>query len=386
MKIKFSKHDLSKALNTVTPTIGKGDDLSAHFVFRVGEEVEILTNTGTIWSGVKVSAADFEEPEETVLFTVEAHRLNQWVRVVKATSTIEITYDDETKMVMAEDDRGQQHFRSLDPDAFPFWDGMLFKAKTTATVRADHLREALNYVKPYVLEDLNKKPQFCVAEMMSGNLMSCDEGAFAAAKIEGMEESKIRVTGPHIGAVAKFLDTFGDAQVEIREGERAYFIVAGNAVLGEVRFQAKFPELKFEWDSEYPYHWYMQADEVKEAILWMTAGTSKDETRIFFEFDEDGEYIKMSMNAMTGRRVSLPVRTIDFVKKEGAVPVPQGGAGIPYNYLKNFVEKKGEESVFFALVPHEEERAGKKFVSRGTFLTMDEGDAGKFLTTAIWST
>lgn len=386
MQIKISKHDLSKALNTVTPTIGKGtgDDLTSHFVFRVGEDFEILSNSGTIWSGVRVSAAQYEQPEVDIQFTVEAHRLNQWVRVVKATSTIEMEYDDDTKMVRVEDDRGAQHFRSLDPEDFPFWDSMLSKAKTTATVRADHFRDALNYVKPYVLDDLQKQPQYCVAEVKDGNLMSCDGGALSVARINGLEEAGIRITGPHIGAISKFLDLHGESEVEIRESDRAYFIVAGNAVLGESRFSANFPNLNAQWDEEYPYSWAMQADEVKEVVLWLTAGTARDENRIYFEFEEGGEFLRMSMTALTGRRVSLRVRTIEYEEADEAVQIPSGGAGIPYNYLKNFIEKKGEESVFFALVPKEEERAGKKFVSRGTFLTKEENESGKFMTTAIW--
>jgi len=76
----------------------------------------------------------------------------------------------------------------------------------------------------------------------------------------------------------------------------------------------------------------------------------------------------------------------EFEKAEDAVPIPDGGAGIPYNYLKNFIEKKGEDTVFFALVPREEERAGKKFVSRGTFVTKEESDSINMMTTVIWDT
>ena len=53
MKITLNSKDLGSAISTVSATLGKGSkgessDIHGHFVFRVSERVEILTNADTL--------------------------------------------------------------------------------------------------------------------------------------------------------------------------------------------------------------------------------------------------------------------------------------------------------------------------------------------------
>jgi len=274
MNLVVAKRDLESALKVVSHTVSMGgSDISSHYLFRQlsPKTLEVLSYNGRVFSSCPVVAAF--EGDDGKSFTVEAKRVHWLLEAVPDDAVLKISHNG-TGEVSVSTARGKNIFASLDPDLFPYWDENLKGSGKTATIASERLNAALTHAKSFIYGDDAKSPQLCVAEFRKGCLFSTDQMAVSIVKVDGMEESEIRIFGKDAAAVVAFLSTFKKGTspvekseksdekakpesevVEIWESEKAMYLRRKDgAVFGEARSTNRFPDLTVDWASEDD-HW-----------------------------------------------------------------------------------------------------------------------------------
>jgi len=316
MKISVAKRDLDAALTVVSSSMsGTDTELSSQFVFRplagTDGKAEVLTFSGRLSSSCPFVATvgDLDDDSDKA-FTIEGERLKQWLRSV-SDATLEFIYDSDEKVVTAKAPRGSQEFRSLDPKAFPYWDGLMEEVTVTSTIEAGRLADALSFSRQFVgdLKMESSSPQHCVTEIRQGSFLANDKKAGCEISVKGLENCTLRVFVKDIGPILKFLASFpSDEVVEILEHPRGFLLRRKDgAVFGESKYQAQFPtmSLPMHWDDEW--WWELPRDELKSAIMFLESGSDKDDNRLFFSRVDNDSPIQLGMIATTGNLKTLDI-------------------------------------------------------------------------------
>ena len=311
MKVQVAKCDLEDALQVVSNSLNtSGTDISGHFVFLYQEDkLKVYTFSGRLFSECPVTAV-VEDTENVNAFSVEGSRLLQWTRAARD-AALTIAFDAESKVVTATSPRGSMEFESLDPQSFPFWDAMWADVEEKATLPSERLEYALKYARSFCFDKETKRPDLCLVECQKGMLYSTDGKAITLVELEGLDESSLRIHRNDAGAILKFLQTCKGSDVVLMEHPRSLLFKRNDgAVFGESRFDAQYPNLVVDRDSDASVWWELPLDEITEAIPYLASGSAKEDYRLFFNREGDGP-VQIGMKAMTGAQMDIDIAVVD---------------------------------------------------------------------------
>jgi len=353
MRFQVAKQDLEAALQVVTPSLSSsGTDITSHYVFRRtgtkkdGYGVEVVTCSGRVFSScpIKGKVAD---PGQKGTFTIEGKRLKQWLSHVTE-AALTFSFDEDEGEVVAKAPKGKQLFQTLQPDKRFTWSKTLEESKLTATVAAERLASALSYSRLFASTDEAKKPDMCLCEVQKGILFSSDKKSVALVKVEGLDESKMRVHTKDVNGVLAFLGTFDGTDVEVLEHERMLILRRGDgAVFGESRFQKPFPGLKAKMGEPDQRTWTLNKADVEQAIGFLVSGASWEDNRLRFVEGEEDNTVVLSMMTTAGKATKLPVECVSMSVADGADDMPDTGFALDHFCLSKVLGSwKGDEIEF----------------------------------------
>lgn len=319
MKIKIAKADLAPALQLASIAITNDENITGHFLFRQTEEgnVQLLASNGRI--GVQIPLKCNAEESEAKWFTIPAKRLKDWGAVIEADDVISLETTKAKGKVVASSKRRpwKASFRSMDPESFPFWDGVYEEAKKVSSIKASRFKSALSIVKDFIYPNETQAPTFSLCTARDGSLIASDKSSLAACKVAELKKCAFRIHSAEVPAVLSFLQYRKDSTdeesesdgvvVSLVEHERAFFIVYEDGTLLNVgRPNIAFPKLRYDSTPGDPFTWTLDCSEILMGIQQMTATADKDEKDLRFRFD--GENIRMSMISAEGSSYEIPVK------------------------------------------------------------------------------
>jgi len=351
MKIEVAKRDLESALAVVQiGTAGKGNDIQAHYVFRVSNsKVSIYSYNGRIGTSIPLVAE--VQADEGEAFTVESWRLAQWLR---ASGDIVVSLESKDATVTATSPKGSVKFRSLDPSSFPFWDKTLESAKETLTVEASRLGAAMAHVRGFISKGETTQPEMAVTEARDGALWATDQGALTVVYLSELGGSHLRVHGKDIPSVRAFLATANDDAVTVFEHKRSTFFQRSDGGLLSVSLPTvPFVELdEIEMNDPDKFWWSVGVDDLKNAIQQLSAGAAKEDTRLNLNFDAGTQEVLLSMTADSGATNVLRLTCPEHGQEEGVGDFPREGWSVDYSYLNKILATyKGGNTLRFGLFP-----------------------------------
>jgi len=339
MRFQVAKQDLEAALQVVTPSLsGTGTGVTTHYAFRRtgtkegGYGVEVITCSERLFSSCPLKAK-VDDPGKKGSFTVEGKRLQKWLSNV-ANAALDFTFDEEDSEVVAKAPRGKQTFQSLQPDSRFTWAAELKDAESKATIPAERLAKALSYSARFTSAKESEEPELCTSEAKEGILYSTDRKAVSLIRVAGLEESNLRIHGKDAGGFLTFLGSFDNTDVEVLEHDRMLIFQRGDgAVFGATRFQAPFPGINIDMDSDDHHVWTLDKGEISEAIGFLTSGASWEDNRLRLSPGEaDGEVV-FSMVSATGKTTTLTLNCTEHSSADGAPEVPDDGFVIDHFLL-----------------------------------------------------
>ena len=296
MNIVVSKQDLEKALQVCSNTVGSGNvDISTHFVFRYKDsKLEVLSYSSRLFSSAIVNAAKVTNTEEHTSFTIEAKRLKMWLSAVSA-SALEFSFNGST--TKAKSNMGSQTFRSLDPSTFPYWDDVAGEATETSKISADALKDAFSHVRRFISTEDTQRPAFCVTEARDGVLLAASTGLFSAVQVSDLkEDNKMRVNGKNVNSLVSFLSLFDDNDISICEHKNFILYKAlDGSLFGESRDNHSFPSVKISLDDSTDHKWFLNIDELKNAMVFLRSGAPHEDHKITFKH-ENSNTVKVGMS------------------------------------------------------------------------------------------
>jgi DNA polymerase III sliding clamp (beta) subunit (PCNA family) len=299
MKITVANNDLNAALQVGAISLASGDDaLSSHFLFRKRNgKVEVLTFQNRVCTMTPMTCQ--VEGDDGDAFTVEGWRLVQWTRAIGAVAVTFESQGDGT--VKAVSPRITSRFKSLDPSKFPFWDKTLEESKLMATLKGSRLSAALGYAKDFISGEDTTKADITVAEMLRGSLWATDGHAMSLVTVKGLENSTLRLHGKDISSVTKFLGIGKDDDIEVLEHDRQVsFRRVDGSVLGAARPLNSFPRLSVKQDGEDEFGWEIKQEEIRTAVLALTASAEKHDPGVKIRFDSGDKKIVFSVDSAAG--------------------------------------------------------------------------------------
>lgn len=346
MKFSVIKEELEVALKVASATVTtSGSDITTHYLFKPDDGhpgfVDIRSQNARVFSSTPLPVK--YEDDSRVIFTIEAKRLNQ---LLGAIGVNHIQFDVSEGEIKVTAGAGTNIFSSLDPNNFR-WEDLISQGTVTAKIPAKKLHDALNVAKQFVSDQEARTPQLCVAEFREGCLYSTDQAAVSVVRVQGMEKSKLRLHGKDIPPVLSFLATIKDkGEVEIFECDRAViFRREDEAIMGSMLFQARFPDLKVDWDIEDDHWWEMSKGEVETGIKFLSAGAEQEDTRLILEAISDTE-LKLRMKSLSKKDISTKAKMFNRGDKTGTTSaLPEGGFPLAYPYLTKVLSYYSEDKV-----------------------------------------
>jgi len=396
MKIEVAKRDLEAALQVVSISAAStGSDLTTHFVFRTNEDtVEVLSNNGRLGA----SAPFIARIEGEGSFTIESWRLNKWIAAVEDAA---LTLEHKDNAVIATAPKGSVKFQSLDPSTFPYWDDQYGETEEGIKIAAKRFHAALSHAKMFISDKDTTNPTLAVTEIPeeSAALQATDKGALAVVTLqrattttneEGeevttytpeMTASNLRIHGKDLSQVLSFLSTCGDEGVELREHDRALFLLREDgSILNIGRPRHAFPELGLDDQSEKDPHWWtLKTQDIKSAIGALAASAPREERRIRFTAADN--MVAMRMASASGSKNILHLEPLDSGSLDDATEMPDDGFEIAYPYLLNLLSQHKGDTLTFGLNPQVDDK-GKHRGGWTRFRETREND--DFLTLLVW--
>jgi len=311
MTFKTAKMDLDAALNVVKNSLGS-DGLEAHLVFRkpldgIDNKVEVLTYSGRLCASAFFTAS-LEDASEANMFTIEYKRLNELLSALPDDAVLTFKSEDKVVDVSVVGRKAVPRYQSLDPEDFRFWDKYLDPndpeaAKLVATLSSKRLASALKQARMFTSNNESRNPEFCVAEVKDGYLISTDNKTISFVIVDALKDSTLRIHYKDAGNIIAFLDAL-DAQVEVLEYPRGmFFRRSDGAVFGEGRFQVAFPVVSIP-EFEDQYHWVLSTDKLVAAMkILKSCAVEGDRTLTIARPKNEGPVL-VSMKSTTGKIVT----------------------------------------------------------------------------------
>lgn len=327
MKFKVAKTpDLEPALSIVKGSLGSGEGLETHNLFRVRTKedgthyMEVLTHTGRIFSSCPFTAE--VTADQVTMFTVDASRLRGFLDNIEDDAVLIFESNDgKTVSVSTQSGDDSAEYPSEDPGNFPFWDKLLEGAEVRATISAPQLAKTLEFSKMFAAQEESRKPELCVCEIRDGILASTDSNKAALIKVSALAKSTLRMHYRDAGGIMSFLDACGNSEVEILEYDRGvFFRCKGNgAVFGEGKFHAAFPNFGTPDPSDRCW-WVLPVDPIRKGLgILRSAADKKDQVLTISRADANGP-VTLSMTGLTGKPVKKNIPVIESGSAEGVEP------------------------------------------------------------------
>lgn len=290
MEIEVAKKDLENALSVVSLAVGSGNDLSAHYLFRIRDDVVMVHSYDIRLFASSPIVCNFEG-DEGDSFTVEAWRLSKWMDGV-SDGVLKFTYDGKGE-VIAKGSRSKIRLRSLDPSKWPHNDKLMGVAKEVGRVNPKILARALNLTRWFVSSDDTSKPELCQIEAVEGVVWATDRRALSSVEIPALPDLNIRVPGKDVASVVRFLSDKDCKEIVIKVsklpmaegGGENFTLWKGERYLGVPRPATDFPTLNVNRENDAPVKLEIDRDEFKAAIAVLSAGAPKGHESITFKFD-----------------------------------------------------------------------------------------------------
>lgn len=357
MKFKVAKQDLEAALKTVGATLSSDEEkLTGHYLFRLNDgKVEILGAQARIFGGVPLHCT-IEDDGGAQAFTIAAWRLTRWVSAV---GNVAVTIECESSTVQCKGPHGTIKLPSLDPKTFPYWDARLAEAEDVGTFDAMRLHKALSYVKPFVADREEKRPDISLTELRDGYFFATDTMAVTAVRLTDKDGNKIlegckfKLHVKDIPIISKFLAYEGNVQVfEYRRPDEGttshvFFQREDGAMFGASCPEAEFPGLDWSDDVDLDIYFEVAAEDLRSAITQITSTMRKGEERVRFIWDGSDLTIQTS-DTQTGDTVAVKVPSAGG---EGVDNFPEQGFKVRYEYLLHLMKSFATEELRFGVLP-----------------------------------
>jgi hypothetical protein len=287
MKITVSTTDLKETLSIAQATLGKGPDITSHFVFKkTGSGVSVLTcDPPRLFSAIPLKGCTVEGNEP---FSVEGKRFLQAISAVSGVLEISHVEGD----VNFVSDKGKLVFSSLDTTAFPPWSEMFESSEHKTQVPAGKLSSALTSLKPYISDDEARRPELCMALFKGGRGYACDGFGLSMARDEAFNNLSLKVHFKDIPSLVKFLKSHDGHSISVHEGEKASFLkTEDGAVLGFMHLPFDMPQKitdtyaeAFDWTPRRV--WRFEKSAFLTAINFLTSGASPTDLKVNFKHAE----------------------------------------------------------------------------------------------------
>jgi len=350
MKITISKNDLKDALDKASATLGKGEDITSHFLFSATETgVEVLScDPPRMFSsspliGAKVEEGKSEEgkseegkseekkseegksEEKKSEFTVDGKRILQAINSIDGVITLSHSEGD----VTLESSKGSLVFSSLNPINFPPWSKMLKEAKLKneeeIKVTTTTLNETLHNLKPYCSQNEQRHPELCMVLFKGGKAFACDGFGLAMAKNDTFENIDLKIHFKDLSPLSKFLKAHDGEPIKIKEGEKATFLsVEDGSTIGFMHIPFDMPNKittqyseAFEWTPRRV--WKFKKQELLNAISFLSSGASDQDHKVKLTDPESEEFNSpnLEMEPSSGKGVlSYSIDNISFKKED----------------------------------------------------------------------
>ena len=388
MKIEVAKSDLENALAIPRIAVGSGEDLSAHYLFRVrGEGVEILAQDLRVFGSASISGCQ-HDGEEGDAFTVESWRLDKWLSGVSGNKSLTLE-SREGGEIVATGSRSKTRFRSLDPTKFPFWDDLYSNATDVGEISPVSLARALNCSRWFVSADDTAKPELCQVEAVEGVLWATDRRALASVEMPRLPDLAVRIPGKDVSALIRFLTdkvTQG-SNITIKQAERAFeegggafavFHRPDGAYLGVTRPTSSFPTLNVDREAEDEVSLKIDKDEFTSAIEVLLSGAPKNHKSITFSYDQESKAVRLSMPCEAGD-------VVDYLLEQASV---ENGEKWETDFTIDFQYVKGIADTFklqtLDLGVNKRGRGG--YVSFRYSDEEDDGKGNRYYSVIVWRT
>lgn len=284
MKITVSKQDLKEALTLASATLGKGSDITAHFLFEVKEDksVSILsTDPPRLFSSIPLLGTQVEG--DATRFTVEGKRLLKAINSVEGVLTL--SFDDGETTLSSK--KGSILLSSLDPDYFPPWSDMLKESVDSNTiVSTEIIHDCLHNLKPYCSDKEDRQPELCMVLFKGGMAFGCDGFSLAMAKNDRLAGLELKIHVKDISALTKFLKANEGNNLKLLQHSKASFLQGEDgAVIGFISIEFDMPTKittqykdAFDWIPRRV--WRFKKQEVLNAISFLSSGADEADHKI----------------------------------------------------------------------------------------------------------
>lgn len=347
MKIEVAKSDLENSLSVSSLTTGSQGILS-HYLFRIkGGKAQILSFDKKSFSLCPIVAS--VDGKDGDAFTVEAWRLDKWVKGV-SDGVLTLTYDGNGD-VIATGSRSKVRFRSLDPSKFDLVDELYEKAEESCSVSPGILVRAFGVSRWFLSNDDTQRPELCQIEARGGSIWASDRRSVCLVSTPRMGDLKIRIPGPDVPRVVKFLSDKYTMESDIRvletivapeKGNSAQFFVRPDgAYVGTMRPPLDFPTLNVDPTESDQFFAKVDRSELEAAVSVLSSGAPKDHSDLTFRHEGGSLYVQMPCEA--GGEDEYPLTLAKVEKREkgdGEFP----GFTVDYRYIKGIISTFGLDS------------------------------------------
>lgn len=344
MKIEVAKSDLENSLSVASLTTG-GQGILTHYLFRIkGGRAQILSfDKKSFAMSPIISSVEGDEGDS---FTVEAWRLDKWVKGV-SDGVLTLMYEGNGD-VIATGSRSKVRFRSLDPAKFDLVDDLYENATETGAVSPGILVRAFGVSRWFVSNDDTQRPELCQIEAREGSIWASDRRSVCLVSTPRLEEMKIRIPGPDVSRVVKFLSDKYTMESDIRvleavvppeKGNSAQFFVRPDgAYLGTMRPPLDFPPLNVDPNETDQFFAKIDRSELEAAVSVLSAGAPKDHNDVTFRYEGDSLFVQMPCEAGGVDEYPLTLsKTETLPSAKGDFP----GFTVDYRYIKGIISTFG---------------------------------------------
>lgn len=325
MKITISKNDLKEGLDRASSTLGKGEDITSHFLFSLKNEnsCDVLScDPPRMFSSIPLVGVKCEGEGQ---FTIDGKRLLQAINSIDG--LIEITHSEGD--ISFKSGKGELTFSSLNPANFPPWETMLSEstlANEDGNFTTSVMNEALNSLRPYCSQNEQRQPELCMVLFKEGKAFACDGFGLAMAKSEDFDDVELKVHFKDISSLGKFLKAYEGEELQILKGEKATFLkVPNGSTIGLMNIPFDMPDKittqyadAFDWTPRRV--WKFNKASLLNAISFLSSGASDGDHAITFTDSEEEAFTspQLEMKPSSGKGVlSYSLDSISFKPEEG---------------------------------------------------------------------
>ena len=192
MKVTVSKNDLKEALSKASSTLGKGEDITSHFLLKIKNETQcdvLSCDPPRMFSITPLAGVKCEGEGQ---FTIDGKRLLQAINSIEG--VIEISYTEGD--ISFKSSKGELSFSSLNPDNFPPWENLLSESEVAnedGNFTTNVMSDTLLNLKPYCSQNEQRQPELCMILFKEGKAFACDGFGLGMAKSEDFDDVELKI-------------------------------------------------------------------------------------------------------------------------------------------------------------------------------------------------